>query len=237
MNYLKYHLKIKYHFSINSCVYENNIRNSPNFGFMKFIEALINYLEEENMTFNSEYILKSSNNEWEQIGDSYFESKDIIPFNSKPVLYEKVMLKIISSEIDDLSNNNSMQITTNNNVINNYNDFSKSDMLNNINVNQYNVSPYEQKPLFNNYISSNRKTSITFNDIPNDIIIKILLFYLDINNLPVFSLINKKCLSCIKIHIFIRIYFLNNEKQLIEEEHKAQFESITLKRNQFFFFF
>jgi hypothetical protein len=236
MNYLKYHLKIKYHFSINSCGYENNIRNSPNFGFMKFIEALINYLEEENMTFNSEYILKSSNNEWEQIGDSYFESKDIIPFNSKPVLYEKVMLKIISSEIDDLSSNNSMQITTNNNIINNYNDFSKSDMLNNININQYqyNISPYEPKPMFNNYTSSNRKTTITFNDIPNDIIIKILLFYLDINNLPDFSLINKKCLACVKIHIFIRIYFLNNEKQLIEEEHKAQFESITLKRNQFF---
>ena len=60
------------------------------------------------------------------------------------------------------------------------------------------------------------------------------IFYLDINNLPIISLINRKFLSCVKIHIFIRIYFLNKEKQLIEEQHKAQFDSITMKRNQFF---
>ena len=237
MDYLKYHLKIKYHFSTNSVGYENNIKNSPHFGFMKFIEALINYLEEQNMTFNSEYILKSSNNEWEQIGDSYFESKDIIPFNSKPVLYEKVMLKIISSETDDLLNNNSLLTTVNNNNNNNFNDFNKNHIINNINnfnINKINNSPYEQKPMLNNLITSNQKSTITFNDIPNDIIIKTILFYLDINNIPIFALINKKCLSCIKIHIFIRIYFLNREKQFIEEQHKTQFESIIAKRNQFF---
>ena len=80
----------------------------------------------------------------------------------------------------------------------------------------------------------NKNSSISFNDLPNDIIIKIILFYLDINNLPTFSLINKKCLSCIKIHIFIRIYFLNKEKQSIEENHKDQFNLISAKRNQFF---
>ena len=78
----------------------SNNKISPNFSFMKYIETLINYLEEQNMTFNSEFILKSSNNEMENIGDSYFESKDVIPFNSKAVLYEKVMLKIIASETD-----------------------------------------------------------------------------------------------------------------------------------------
>ena len=229
MDYLKYHLKIKYHFS-SSSIYEINSKNGPNFGFMKFIEALINYLEEQNMTFNSEYILRSSNNEWEQIGDSYFESKDIIPFNSKPILYEKVLLKIISSESEEISNNNSFTINNTNIHENNQNSL----FNNNININKFNNSNFSSKPLLNNENVQNQKSSISFNDIPNDIIIKIILFYLDINNLPTFSLINKKCLSCIKIHIFIRIYFLNKEKQLIEEQHKSQYEIITEKRNQFF---
>ena len=233
MDYLKYHLKIKYHFS-SSLVYENSSKTNSNFGFMIYIETLINYLEEQNMTFNSEFILKSSNNEWEQIGDSYFESKDIIPFNSKPVLYEKVMLKIISSESDELLNINSTIV--NNNIIdyNNKNVVLNNFNINNLNLNKFNNSPYGAKPMLNNENNQKSNRKITFNDIPDNIIIKIILFYLDINNLPTFSLMNKKCLSCVKIHIFIRIYFLNNEKQFIEEQHKSQFDSITFKRNQFF---
>ena len=235
MDYLKYHLKIKYHFSSSSS-YENSAKIGSNFGFMRYIETLINYLEEQNMTFNSEYILRSSNNEWEQIGDSYFESKDIIPFNSKPVLYEKVMLKIISSESDELLNNNSSII---NNLNNNIIDYNKNWIMNNPNINNTNLNKlnnfsYKSQPILNTDNNQNNNYKITFNDIQNDIIIKTILFYLDINELPTFSLINKKCLSCIKIHIFIRIYFLNKEKQLIEEQHKTQFDSITLKRNQFF---
>ena len=230
MDYLKYHLKIKYHFS-SSSIYDNNYKISSNFGFMKYIEALINYLEEQNMTFNSEYILRSSNSEWEQIGDSYFESKDIIPFNSKPVLYEKVLLKIISCESDELLNNNS-SIT--NNINNNISDRNGISNINLNNLNKFNNTPYGAKPMLNNDNKQNGSSSISFNDIPDDIIIKIILFYLDINNLPLFSLINKKCMTCLKIHIFIRVYFLNKEKQYIEEQHKPQFDSITFKRNQFF---
>ena len=119
MDYLKYNLKVKYYFSnnnLNNNEINNRIKISPNFSFMKYIETLINYLEEQNMTFNSEYILKSSNNDWEQIGDSYFESKDIIPFNSKPILYEKVMIKIISSETPELNDSSiiSLRIILNN---------------------------------------------------------------------------------------------------------------------------
>jgi hypothetical protein len=88
--------------------------------------------------------------------------------------------------------------------------------------------------MFNNTNVQSKNNSISFNDIPNDIIVKTILFFLDINNLPVFSLVNKKCNSCIKTHIFIRIYFLNREKQFIEEQHKEQFDLINSKRNQFF---
>ena len=225
MDYLKYNLKVKYYFSnnnLNNNEINNRIKISPNFSFMKYIETLINYLEEQNMTFNSEYILKSSNNDWEQIGDSYFESKDIIPFNSKPILYEKVMIKIISCELDDLNdssillNNNSNIQHDNNNIINN-------------------ISPYSAKPMTNNNKNIKEKNvGLNFNEFPNELIIKNILFYLDINTLPKFSLINKKCLYCIKVHIFIRIHFLSKEKQYIEEQNKSQYDIINQKRLQFF---
>ena len=231
MDYLKYNLKIRYHFSSSLNGYESNNNNnkiSPNFGFLKLIENLINYLEEQNMTLNSELILRSSNNEWEQIGDSYFESKDIIPFNSKPILYEKVLLKIISSETEEMLN--SSFITNKNEMDISRNGLNNNNYSNNININ----SPYGEKPIFNNTNLQTKNNFMSFNDIPNYIIIKTILFYLDINNLPVFSLINKKCNSCIKVHIFIRIFFLNKEKQFIEDQNKEQFDLINLKRNQFF---
>ena len=180
MDYMKYNLKIRYHFSTSLNESSNNSKISPNFGFMKLIENLINYLEEQNMTLNSEFILRSSNNEWEQIGDSYFESKDIIPFNSKPILYEKVLLKIISSETEEMVNSsfvstkNDMDISRNG-LNNNYN------YSNNINLN----SLYGEKPMFNNSNTNlqSQNNYIYFNNIPNNIIIKIILFYLDINDL------------------------------------------------------
>ena len=233
MDYLKYNLKIKYHFSTSNIINPRESSNKicPNFSFMKYIETLINYLEEQNMTFNSEYILKSSNNEWEQIGDSYFESKDIIPFNSKPILYEKVMLKIISCDSEDINN---LSIISLNDSSINMND--KNIIINNLNknLNIINNSPYEAKPMSNNRNKQETKGRFLFSEFPNDIIIKHILFYLDIHNLPKFSMLNKKCLYCIKVHIFIRIHFLNQEKQYIEEKHKAQFDLINQKRLEFF---
>jgi hypothetical protein len=86
----------------------------------------------------------------------------------------------------------------------------------------------------NNKIIKEKNIGSIFNEFPNDLIIKYILFYLDINSLPKFSLINKKCLYCIKVHIFIRIHFLNKEKSYIEEQHKAQYDLINQKRLQFF---
>lgn len=228
MDYLKYHLKVRFYFSRE----KNNKNSFPSFGYMKFIELLINFLERQNLIMNCENILKSINDEWEQIGNSYFESKQLIPFKSKPLLYEKIIYKILSTpeiEINQENNNDFNQI---NNLNNNENL-----ILNNEIINKYNNNYYlEQKPILNNnnYNMFQNEDYISLNNLPNDIIIRTILFYLDINNLPIISLINRKFLSCVKIHIFIRIYFLNKEKQLIEEQHKAQFDSITMKRNQFF---
>ncbi len=236
MDYLKYHLKIKFHFSTQ----EKNM--NPNFGFMKFLEKLINYLEEQNLTYNSELILKSTNNEWEKIGESYYESKDLIPFNSKCILYEKVMLKILFSSESESNLLNSMSTSNNNNFdkenINFNNNQGGDPNINNKNNINNNMYPL----LKNNFINNNSNINNndynynypSLNGLPEDILIKTILFYLDINSLPVFSLVNHKFLSCVKTHIFIRIYFLNKEKQSIEEEHINQYNSISSKRKQFF---
>ena len=90
--------------------------------------------------------------------------------------------------------------------------------------------------MLNNNKNSKEKNNngLNFNEFPNELIIKNILFYLDINTLPKFSLFNKKCLYCIKVHIFIRIHFLSKEKQFIEEQHKSQYDLINQKRLQFF---
>ena len=147
------------------------------------------------------------------------------------------MLKIITSESDDL--NKSSIISINNSSINmNINDSNKNkNAINNNfnkNLNFTNNSPYEAKPMLNNKNKQETKRHFSFNEFPNDIIIKNILFYLDINNLPKFSMLNKKCLYCIKVHIFIRIHFLNQEKQDIEQQHKAQYDLINQKRLAFF---
>lgn len=78
------------------------------------------------------------------------------------------------------------------------------------------------------------KKQVSYNDVPNDIIIKHFLFFLDINSLPRFSLSNKKSSECVKTHIFIRLHFLNKEKRMIEQENQEIISSIDGKRKEFF---
>ena len=88
--------------------------------------------------------------------------------------------------------------------------------------------------LVNHYSKAKQNKQFGFNDIPNDIIIKHVLFYLDINSLPKFSTASKKTSECVKIHIFIRLHFLNKEKKLIEQENYNILSSIDERRRNFF---
>ena len=68
-----------------------------------------------------------------------------------------------------VTSKNEMDISRNG--LNNY-----SNNINNINLNLN--SPYGEKPMFNNNPNvQSRNNFISFNDIPNDIIIKTILFY------------------------------------------------------------
>ena len=132
------------------------------------------------------------------------------------------MIKIISSESPELSDSSIISLNSSN--------IQQENIKNNSNIIS-NISPYGAKSMLNNNKNNN---GLNFNEFPNELIIKNILFYLDINTLPKFSLINKKCLYCIKVHIFIRIHFLSREKQFIEEQHKSQYDLINQKRLQFF---
>ncbi len=81
---------------------------------------------------------------------------------------------------------------------------------------------------------ANKNKIFSLNEVPMEILIKNVLFFLDINSLPKFSMANKKCNESVKTHIFIRLHFLNKEKKLIETENSEIIKIIEDKRKEFF---
>ena len=250
MNYLKYYLKIKFHFSGGNKL---NINSNKNFDFFKYINKLIIFLKERNLSNNYNVILESTNYEWEKIGKAYFESKDLIPFNAKPIFYERIMIEIVNLK-EPKENNSFYSIsneskTTNNNVSSrNVNNNNRTSLRKSISAsktskqiinikNKYNKKKYiEFDIMLENQIFNlnDNNQKISLNSIPEDIFIKNILFYLDINSLPIISLINHKFLSMVKTHFYIRVFLLKKEKKIIEEENKEIFNLIKNKRNSFF---
>ena len=99
---------------------------------------------------------------------------------------------------------------------------------------QYNAQKDNKVNILNHFSKVSHKKTINYNDIPNELIIKHFLFFLDINSLPKFSMSNKKSNECVKTHIFIRLHFLNKEKKAIEQENEGLIQSIDEKRKEFF---
>lgn len=77
-------------------------------------------------------------------------------------------------------------------------------------------------------------SKVSLNDIPNEFFIKNVLFFLDVHSLPKFGGLSKKTNECLKIHMIIRVFFLNKEKQLIEKQNEMQINTIEKKRKEFF---
>ena len=249
MEYLKYYLKIKFHFSGGNNL---NVNNNKNFDFHKYFQNLITFLGENNLRNNSDIILESTNEDWEKIGNAYFDSKNDIPFNVKPFFYERIMIEILKlneSKVNISNYSYSNSDTDNISRVNNKENFSKSifgrknnkniqdiNYINRINYNNIDkLKNRNNNNYLNNKISNNKKIhSISFDLIPEDIFIKNIFFYLDINHLPKVSLINHKYLCLIKTHFFIRMYLLKREKSKIEEENKEIFDLIKDKRKSFF---
>jgi len=254
MNYLKYYLKIKYHFSGGNKLSMNSNRN---FDFCQFFKKLTSFLGENNLSSNNDIILQSTNIEWEKIGKVYFESKDLIPLNAKTTFYERIMIEILNlNDKKDCSftNSNYRKIINNDynlektnseikNICKSKSSFiikkNKEDInIKNKNYINNNFSPknyfksIEKQMLNLEALNNNKKFS--FDLIPKDIFIKYIFFYIDINSLSLISLINHKYLSLTRTHLYIRFYFLKKEKKYIESESKEIFSLIKAKRKSFF---
>ena len=249
LKYLKYNLKAKYHFQKLTF---GNMSKCPSYNFIPMMEELNNSLK--NQDINTENIFDTLNQDHAKIANLYFESRNLIPLTAKPALYDRIMIEIISAT---LNNNNNQILETNTGVNGSKNDLGtikeENSIINNNNNNVINSNLKDKKnpilssikslnnPIsntidnpYNNYLNNNTNYNSLFELIPNEVIIKCILFYFDINSLPNFSLINKKCNECIKTHIFIRLFFLNQEKKLIEENKNDIINNIEFKREKFY---
>ena len=248
MDYLKYHLKIKYYFSSNS------ESPSPVFGLAQLSSELKNYLTEKNLDTNNEHQFTSSNPKLEHIASTYFESRSLIPIGAKPTLYEKIITEILKAKQDEDINKEYESLIKHS--IENKFDYSlhirdeiEDDENNNNNTNNMNTkvlySKSKNKCFLDRMMYDNNNTNyivtpcqknklLNFNILPDSVIIKNILFYLDIKSIPTFSLINKKACKCLKTHMFIRIYFLNIERKLIENNNMNLIKQIESKRKKLY---
>lgn len=233
INYLKYNLKVRFYFS------GSNVRCSS-FDLMQSMNDLKDYLISQNMY--NENLFDTSNPDLGKIAGVYFESKDLIPIGAKPALYERILSEIIScvhlkeDEISPPSTNVSVNMKNPQQQQMQLGAIKEEQFTNGLNKLNHPYTPNIQSktPHHRSKGQGYKRDAITIEDLPTDLIIKHVLFFLDINSLPKFALVNHKMNDCIKTHIFIRLFFLNKEKKLIEEENDSLISSIHYKRSNFF---
>lgn len=245
MNYLKYNLKIKLRLGL---------INNRSFEIKKITENLKGSLFSQNMSL--EMIFSNSNalDEFKKISKVYFETKDLIPPGAKPAFYERMLIEVIKLNVKytkAVKDIGSLEFSSNSQVFQSANlgtireensviDKEISNLKSSIRYNNLLTSGNYLKEVNKlnllTQLSKNPKNpnKIVFNDIPQELIIKNVLFFLDINSLPKFSLVNKKANESVKTHIFIRLFFLNKEKKMIEQENIEIMRSLEEKRKQFF---
>ena len=267
---LKYYLKFKYHFhSLNF----SNKPDAPSYEFILLITKLFQELNNDKIDISA--ILDNLNIDKVKTANVYFENKDLIPINSKPALFEKIMEEIIDineksfnenlfenqyKENKSINVDNSNNISNNLGIIkeentssipigNNSKNLSKANDSNlKININDIgedknnnsikNISYYyNESSLLNinmNKPNIQKNNNLNINDIPDDIIIKNILLFLDIKSVCPFSLVNKKCNKCYKTNMFLRLLILDNHRQIFESINDEYINSIKQKRLNFY---
>lgn len=213
MNYLKYNLKIKF-------------RICKSYDLKKLYDELKNFLNSQKMNLD---LIFESNLDYAKISKVYYETRELIPQGAKPAFYERMFNEIIrlsnkQYKSEDISGIYPGLLNAPLGTIREENSI----------INQMNQSGLNKLQLLANIGKKEKKTVVTFNDIPIDIVVKHMLFFLDINSLPKFSMANKKSNEAVKTHIFIRLYFLNKEKKLIEQENGHVINSVEEKRKNFY---
>ena len=213
-------------FEMIGSAYFNVILNKNN----KFSSDILPFYER---IFNEIYMFYNDNNFNEE-----YDNNLMLKNNDKN---EKI-LDALSLEINSFTSLNENENDNKNNMINNikksnYNNTTYlKRFLPDLNVNQ----SFNKKNLFNNktYYIANRKrkskykTKIT--DIPDNLFIKIIYFFIDLKDLYKFGISNHKFLECFKIHMNVRVIYLNKIKKNIEEENIEIANSINNKRELFY---
>ena len=223
-------------FSVNEKLYINTIN----------IENNILNINNKNTYYNDN---KSSNN----VNTNLSESNNINNNNLGIIREENTPLEnnigdnnmlnkyLRSNNNNNNSNdNNNININDNSNGINevenggeqNINEYTENQMSNdqnNIDI----ISSINYKNKYKNKIIQNIN-AYNFDDIPNNIIIKNILLYLDIKSVSPFSLVNRKCNQCYKINMYLRLLILDSHKQIFESENEEYIQSIEAKRNSFY---
>ena len=260
LNYLKYYLKFKYHFhSFNF----SNKPEAPSYEFIFMITKLFQELNNEKIdispiidnlniekvhTANFYFENKESISinakpalyqkimeEIININENLFNKVDYLSkeninnsmdnSNNLGIIKEENTISIPigdNSKIQSIGNNSNIKPNTNDNIEENDNSYIK------------NISYYYNNNLFNKNQNIEKHNNLSINDIPNDIIVKNILLYLDIKAICPFSLVNKKCNNCYKSNMFLRLLILDNHKQIFENVNEKYINSIKIKRDNFY---
>ena len=171
--------------------------------------------------YSNQFLSPKNNNKLKQ------KNCNIINFQNKNNFIKENSLK----KNNENNQNNNKNIFTSRSEKDSDENNDKNEFNNNNNF--YNTNKQYEK--HHRYILNNKNNnSGLFNDIPEKIITTKILFYLSIYDFSKLGLVNKFFYSIIKTHIYIRLFFLEKEKNNIEKKYNDIIISIRNKRNQFF---
>ena len=218
-------------FNINEKIYLNTSNNEILFN--KNIYNLVNNSSSNKVSINTNNINVSEPNN-NNLGIIKEENTSAANLGDDKILNKYLQNKNNSNINNNLNEINEFENGGNQNLLDNNNNYNQIN-INSSNINNYDLissinyqNRYKNKNIFKNINYFN------FNDIPNSIIIKNILLYLDIKSVSPFSLVNKKCNQCYKINMFLRLIILDSHKQIFENENLEYIQSIEQKRNAFY---
>ena len=176
-----------------------------------------------------------------QLSDTnYIKLKSILPNHNFNLVNNswRANTKIINNKYENDKINIRAKTFRNNDYIN---DFSKnrltfsSDDFSRSAIQKKNSISFDKSIFFD--LKINNKLFIKspkINDIQDDIFITKILFYLSIKDFPKFTLVNKRFYELIKIHIYLRLFFLEKKKNMIEQKNSRLINIIEEKRKKFY---
>ena len=226
-------------FNINEKLYINTVSNenlfnnsSYNFSYNSG-DNKMNLNTNISESNNNLGMIREENAPASNIGDNQILNKYLQNKNNN-------IMNNINNNLNINNNNNLNDINENENEMENggekyLEDNNSENKININNANNYDIIScinYQNKFKIKNILENNNY--FNFNEIPNNIIIKNILLYLDIKSISPFSLVNKKCNECYKINMFLRLFILDRHKTIFENQNEEYIQSIVNKRNNFF---